>query len=153
VRAAGSAPAIAARTASIKFGSGTGNVIRGNRSFDNADDGFDLGQFTSPITVEYNWAYGNGVNRWQVRDWRSNADGFALGGGSEPLAVGHTVRHNAAWGNIHDGFTDSGHTGALQITNNTAYDNGSTGFRLTATTGNLTRNVAVDNGLGAALSG
>jgi hypothetical protein len=36
----------------IKEGSGTGNVVRGARLWNNVDDGFDAWEFTSPITVE-----------------------------------------------------------------------------------------------------
>jgi pectate disaccharide-lyase len=54
----------------IKFGSGADNIVRGCRAFDNADDGFDFGDFASAIDIQHNWAYGNGVNRWNVAGWR-----------------------------------------------------------------------------------
>jgi hypothetical protein len=41
----------------IKFGSGTGNIIRGVRSFANSDDGIDLWEFRSPVTIENTWSY------------------------------------------------------------------------------------------------
>ncbi|MET7419230.1 sigma-70 family RNA polymerase sigma factor [Dactylosporangium sp. NPDC005555] len=129
----------------IKFGTGDGNVVRGCRAFDNADDGFDLGDFHSPVTLEYNWAYGNGVNRWSVRDWQSNGNGFTLGGGSPPAAAAHKLRHNAAWDNIHHGFADSGNNAALQFTNNTAYRNGATGFAVATAPATLRSSVAIDN--------
>jgi RNA polymerase sigma factor (sigma-70 family) len=129
----------------VKFGDGDGNVIRGCRAFDNADDGFDLGDFRSPVTLEYNWAYGNGVNRWGVRDWQSNGNGFTLGGGSPPAAAAHLLRHNAAWDNIHHGFTDGGNRATLQLTNNTAYRNGAAGFVMADAPATLRSSVAIGN--------
>ncbi|WP_460492153.1 right-handed parallel beta-helix repeat-containing protein [Dactylosporangium cerinum] len=100
----------------IKFGSGADNIVRGCRAFNNADDGFDFGDFASPIDIQHNWAFGNGVNRWNVAGWKSNGNGFTFGGGSPPAAASHSVRHNAAWGNIHNGFADgeSGRAAAVQ---------------------------------------
>ena len=129
----------------VKFGAGEGNLIRGCRAFDNADDGFDLGDFRSPVTLEYNWAYGNGVNRWGVRNWQSNGNGFTLGGGSPPAAAAHQLRHNAAWDNIHHGFTDSGNRATLQLNNNTAYRNGAAGFYVADAPATLRSSVAIGN--------
>ncbi|WP_443049678.1 right-handed parallel beta-helix repeat-containing protein [Streptomyces sp. HD] len=36
----------------VKFGSGTGNRITGARLYNNSDDGIDLWQFSSPVTVQ-----------------------------------------------------------------------------------------------------
>jgi RNA polymerase sigma factor (sigma-70 family) len=129
----------------IKFGYGTGNVVRGNRAFDNADDGFNFGSFSSPVTVEGNWAYGNGVNRWNVAGWRSNGNGFTFGGGSPPAVAAHIVHNNAAWDNQHDGFSDQRNTAALEFGNNTAFRNGAVGFDLPYAAAALLGNVAVGN--------
>jgi hypothetical protein len=144
----------------IKDGSGEGNVIRGNRAFHNADNGFDLGEFSSPVTVENNWAYGNGVNRWTIAEWQSNADGFHLGGGNPPPAAAHVLRNNAAWDNVGAGFASSGNRGALQLGNNTAFRNGGVGFFLPDSAGAVTDNASAGNegdpaftGTGAALRG
>src|SRR5690349_15800047 len=77
----------------IKFGSGGGILIRGNRAFRNADNGIDLGYFASPVTVERNWSYGNGVNYWNLPNWSSNSVGYHLGGGDPPNNAAHMVRH------------------------------------------------------------
>ncbi|PWG08396.1 pectate lyase [Streptomyces sp. V2] len=68
----------------IKFGSGTGNKVTGARLHDNADDGIDLWQFSSPVTIEHSQAF-------------RNKNGFALGGGGAHPA--HSVIGNTAWGN------------------------------------------------------
>jgi pectate disaccharide-lyase len=129
----------------IKFGAGEGNIVRGCRAFDNADDGFDFGDFASAIDIQHNWAYGNGVNRWNVADWRSNGNGFTFGGGSPPASGSLTVRHNAAWDNIHDGFADGGNPAQLLLQNNTAYRNGATGFDMPDSPATLRSNVAIGN--------
>ncbi|WP_433203144.1 sigma-70 family RNA polymerase sigma factor [Dactylosporangium sp. CS-047395] len=129
----------------IKFGSGDGNVVRGCRAFGNADDGFDFGEFASPIDIQHNWAFGNGVNRWNVPGWRSNGNGFTFGGGSPVVAASHSVRHNAAWANVHDGFADGGNPAELRLSNNTAYRNGATGFGVPAGPATLRANVAIGN--------
>jgi RNA polymerase sigma factor (sigma-70 family) len=133
----------------IKFGSGTGNVVRGCRFYHNADDGLDLGEFASPVTVAGNWAYGNGVNRWNVADWQGNGNGFSLGGAGTSAA--HIVRDNAAWDNVHHGFTDEDNPGRLQLTGNTAYRNGGTGFSVADADATLRGNLALANGTDARL--
>jgi RNA polymerase sigma factor (sigma-70 family) len=118
----------------VQFGSGTGNLIRGNRAYGNAAGGYDLGAFRSPVSVEYNWAFGN------------RANGFTFGGGPDPLEAAHKVRHNAAWVNTGHGFSNDGNRAALELSNNTAFKNRSAGFSLPDIAAVLRLNVAVDNG-------
>jgi RNA polymerase sigma factor (sigma-70 family) len=132
----------------IKFGAGAGNVVRGCRAFDNADSGFDLGEFADAVRLEYNWAYGNGVNRWSAPIWQSNADGFHLGGG--PPAP-HVLRHNASWANAGHGFSDGGNSGRLELSNNTAFRNGGTGFHLPTAPSTVRSNASIDNARDAEL--
>jgi RNA polymerase sigma factor (sigma-70 family) len=130
----------------LRFGSGEGNVLRGNRAFGNADNGIDVGSFAGAVTLERNWAYGNGANRWNVPGWQSNANGFMLGGGPSPIpAAAHRLRDNAAWNNVHDGFADGGNTGAIELTNNTAYRNGAAGFTLPVAAATARANVSIGN--------
>lgn len=135
----------------IKFGSGAGNVVRGCRMYDNANDGLDLGGFTSPVTVESNWSFGNGVNRWRDADWQGNGNGFTLGGGNTRAAVPHVVRNNAAWENTGLGFNDEGNPGRISLTRNTAYRNGVDGFHLPTAAAVARANAAVANGRDVAL--
>ncbi|GIF19044.1 RNA polymerase sigma factor (sigma-70 family) [Actinoplanes tereljensis] len=115
----------------IQFGSGTGNLVRGNRAYGNGSSGFDLGGFTDPVSLEYNWAY------------RNEANGFALAGSD--VAAAHELRHNAAWDNGGPGFTDDGGTGALQLSNNTAWRNGGSGFAFPNAPALLRSNAAAGN--------
>ncbi|WP_405811605.1 sigma-70 family RNA polymerase sigma factor [Streptomyces sp. NBC_01520] len=115
----------------VKFGSGGGNVVRGCRAFGNGADGIDLGGFTTPVTVENTWSYRNG-------------NGFTLGGGNTAASVAHVLTDDAAWDNAGLGFNDEGNSGAVRLTRNTAFRNG-TGFYLASSSAVLNANAAVDN--------
>ncbi|MFD5743155.1 chondroitinase-B domain-containing protein [Streptomyces massasporeus] len=132
----------------VKFGSGTGNRITGARLHDNSDDGLDLWQFSSPVTIEHSWAFGNGENRWNDTAFEGNGNGFELGGGGASAA--HVVDNNAAWDNTLHGFTENSNTGAIALNRNTAYANGRSGFHFATGTARLGRNLAVRDKGGAA---
>ncbi|NEC88175.1 right-handed parallel beta-helix repeat-containing protein [Streptomyces sp. SID12501] len=127
----------------IKFGSGTGNRITGARLYDNADDGLDLWQFSTPVTIEHTWAFGNGKNRWSDSAFEGNGNGFKLGGGG--ASVAHVVNNNAAWDNNLHGFTENSNTGAILLNRNTAYANAQSGFYFATGKARLARNLAVSN--------
>ncbi|GHJ42707.1 hypothetical protein Cs7R123_00490 [Catellatospora sp. TT07R-123] len=130
----------------FKDGDGAGNIIRGCRAFRNADDGIDLSGFADPVTVEHNWAYGNGVNRWALADFAGAGTGFKLGGGDPIPAATHVVRDNAAWDNASYGFTEQGNPGAIRVTGNTAFRNGGDGFAFWFSPSLLEANLALGNG-------
>jgi hypothetical protein len=117
----------------ISFGAGGGNLVRGNRAYGNGSAGFDLGGFTSPVTMEYNWSY------------RNDATGFVLGGGETPSSPAHELRHNAAWANAGHGFADDQNPGQLQLTNNTAFDNNGTGFFVRDAAATVRSNMSAGN--------
>jgi hypothetical protein len=135
----------------IKEGSGSGNVVRGARLWNNVDDGLDLWLFTSPVSIQDTIAYGNGVNRWGFPDFAGDGNGFKLGGGSPAPAVAHTVANSIAFSNAAKGFTDNGQAGKLVISRSTAYRNGSTGFDVDTAVARLTANLAVGNSTPVAL--
>ncbi|MET9971080.1 right-handed parallel beta-helix repeat-containing protein, partial [Streptomyces sp. NPDC006356] len=112
----------------IKEGSGTGNVVRGARLWNNVDDGFDAWKFASPILIENTITYGNGFNRWNFPDFAGDGNGFKMGGGTPAPAVGHTLRNSIAYKNAAHGVTDNGNTGAQTLTRNTTWANAGTGF-------------------------
>ena len=137
----------------IKQGSGAGNVVRGARLWNNADDGFDAWEFTSAITIDTSIAYGNGYNRWSIPNYSGDGNGFKLGGsdGSGPAAA-HSLTNSMAWGNSATGFTDNGNTGAIKVNRCTAYRNTKTGFDFDGgSTAKLTANLALGNGSAVAL--
>lgn len=130
----------------IKFGSGTGNRITGARLYNNADDGLDLWQFSTPVTIEHTWAFDNGKNRWNDSAFEGNGNGFKLGGGG--ASVAHVVNNNAAWDNNLHGFTENSNTGAILLNRNTAYANAQSGFYFATGKARLARNLAVSNKAG-----
>ncbi|MFF5291177.1 sigma-70 family RNA polymerase sigma factor [Paractinoplanes globisporus] len=124
---------------SIQFGDGDDNLVRGNRAWDNDTSGYDLGDFGSPVTLEYNWAY------------RNTHNGFALAGGT--VAAAHSLRHDVAWDNGGPGFTDDGAGASISLVNSTAFRNGGAGFALPNGSPLLRSDVAVGNKTPATLSG
>ncbi|MFJ9420510.1 right-handed parallel beta-helix repeat-containing protein [Streptomyces sp. NPDC101249] len=135
----------------IKFGSGSGNLVTGARLYNNADDGIDFWSFSSPVTVEHTWSFGNGVNRWSDSAFAGDGNGFKLGGDGEVVA--HVVNNSAAWGNTGNGFTENSNTGAIVINRTTAYANGNWGYYFATGAAQLGRNLAVSNGSGKAAYG
>jgi hypothetical protein len=129
----------------IKQGSGTGNVVRGARLWNNVDDGFDAWEFLSPILIEDSMSWGNGFNRWNFPNFAGDGNGFKLGGGDVDPPANHVVRNSIAFSNAQRGFIDNGNPGSLTIDHATAYKNGGTGFDFAASTSTLTGNLAVGN--------
>ncbi|WSU65487.1 right-handed parallel beta-helix repeat-containing protein [Streptomyces sp. NBC_01102] len=135
----------------VKFGSGTGNRITGARLFNNADDGLDLWQFASAVTIEHTWAFGNGRNRWNDPAFEGNGNGFKLGGGGAVAA--HVVNNNAAWDNTLHGFTENSNPGQILLNRNTAYVNKESGYYFATGKARLAGNLAVSNTTGLAKLG
>ena len=135
----------------IKEGSGTGNVVRGARLWNNSDDGFDAWEFLSPILIEDSLAWGNGFNRWNLPGYTGDGNGFKLGGGDEDLPAAHVTRNSMAWDNSAGGFIDNANPGALVADRCTAWRNRGTGFDFADADGTLTRNLAVANGTNVSL--
>ncbi|KUO07073.1 right-handed parallel beta-helix repeat-containing protein [Streptomyces sp. DSM 15324] len=135
----------------IKFGSGSGNKVTGARLDDNADDGLELWQFSTPVTIEHSWAFGNGRNRWGDPAFEGDGNGFELGGGG--VSVAHVVHHDAAWDNTGNGFTENANTGAIVLYRNTAYSNAKAGFSFATGKARLTRNLAVGDKGGSSKPG
>jgi hypothetical protein len=135
----------------IKEGSGSGNVVRGARLWNNSDDGLDFWEFLSPVTTENSLAWGNGYNRWGIPDYTGDGNGFKLGGGDEDLPAAHVVRNSMAWDNSAGGFIDNANPGQLRAERCTAWRNVGTGFDFADADGTLTGNLAVSNGTNASL--
>ncbi|MET7902167.1 right-handed parallel beta-helix repeat-containing protein [Streptomyces sp. NPDC005355] len=131
----------------VTHGSGTGNVITGSRLFDNSDDGLDLWMWASPVTIEHSWAYGNGANRWRIRDFKGDGSGFQLGS-DRPAAPSpaHLVRSSAAWNNSKSGFDSGGNTGTIRLQRTTAFANRHEGYSFSGSHALLQGNLAVSNG-------
>ncbi|WAZ20875.1 right-handed parallel beta-helix repeat-containing protein [Streptomyces cinnabarinus] len=135
----------------VKYGSGSGNLITGVRLYNNSDDGLDFWSFSSPVTVEHTWAFGNGVNRWSDSAFAGDGNGYKLGGDGEVVA--HVVNNSAAWGNAGNGFTENSNTGAIVLNRTTSYANSKWGYYFATGAGKLGRNLAVSNGSGSVNKG
>ncbi|MFD7507421.1 right-handed parallel beta-helix repeat-containing protein [Streptomyces sp. NPDC001700] len=133
----------------ITHGSGSGNVVTGSRFFDNSDDGVDLWMWANPVAIDHSWAWGNGVNRWGIRDFEGDGSGFQLGADTAAApAPAHVVRASAAWKNSKNGFAAGGNTGALRLLRTTAYANEGQGYSFPDSRVLLQQNLAVANGRG-----
>jgi hypothetical protein len=106
-----------------------GNVFRGCRAWANSDDGFDLINAYSPVTIETSWAWQHGYlpgTRTPLPAGNGNgikAGGY--GGRYAPVSVRHTVRFSVAFDNKVNGFYANHHPSPIDFFNNTAFGNGS----------------------------
>lgn len=104
-----------------------GNVFRGDRAWWNSDDGFDLINAYSPVTIEDSWAWRNGYLPETTTPAPSgNGNGFKAGGyGGKYVSNGvkHTVRLCVAFDNSAAGFYANHHTVADDFFNDTGYAN------------------------------
>ncbi|KAJ3515314.1 hypothetical protein NLJ89_g1828 [Agrocybe chaxingu] len=131
----------------LKEGSGTGNVLNGARLWNNVDDGLDLWEFKSAVTITNTIAWGNGFNRWGFSDFAGDGNGFKLGGGdvADKGPADHVVTNCIAFLNAATGFTDNSQTGNFRLWRNTAWNNGKDGFKMATAVSNLSGNIAALN--------
>ncbi|MBQ7539179.1 MAG: hypothetical protein IJT42_09445, partial [Treponema sp.] len=116
-----------------KLTTGNGNVFDGCIAYCNCDDGWDLyaKEATGSIgvvTIRNCVAYNNG--RLTTNSSYANGDmnGFKLGGSNGKVPTAHIVTNCLAVGNGHDGFTDNGNGGALNVSYCTSYGNAKVNF-------------------------
>ncbi|MCB1131007.1 MAG: right-handed parallel beta-helix repeat-containing protein [Verrucomicrobiae bacterium] len=106
---------------------GPGNVFRGCRAWFNSDDGYDLINAQSAVTIEHCWAAYNGYD-FNFNS-RGDGNGFKAGGyGKPPSGVPatiprHVVRGCLAVGNKQAGFYANHHPGGLTFIGNTGLRN------------------------------
>ncbi|KAM0322563.1 hypothetical protein ACHAQA_009410 [Verticillium albo-atrum] len=133
---------------SLKEGSGNGNIIRGARLWDNSDDGLDLWEFLSDVTILDCIVYGNGFNHWGFNPHENDGHGVKLGGGSSSSdrgEVNHVVSNVISFGNMRRGFTDNNMPGDMTFTRNTAWNNGEEGFNTRSSIATYEGNLAAEN--------
>ncbi|PLN84775.1 pectate lyase [Aspergillus taichungensis] len=131
-----------------KEGEGEGNLLKGARLWDNVDDGLDLWEFKSAVTIEDTISWGNGFNRWDFTPFEGDGNGFKLGGGDDADIgpANHVITNCFAFNNAKDGFTDNSQPGDFKLTRNTAWNNAKTGFKFGTAAATLTENVSAVNG-------
>ncbi len=139
-----------------------GNVFRGSRAWNNADDGFDLINAFSPVTIEKSWAWSNGYVPGTTTA-AGNGSGIKAGGYGgvySAAAVKHVVRYSVAFNNRAAGFYANHHPLALDFSHNTAYNNkpnynmlGITSSGAATGLGTLTDNIALGGTLTSNMTG
>jgi len=99
-----------------KLCAGPGNVFRGCRSWDNADDGWDLYQDEYMVLIEDCWTWHNGDAKvyGYSGSWSGNGNGFKLGGNST-YGAPHVARRCVAF---HNSFVSGGGKAFDQNDNN-----------------------------------
>jgi ankyrin repeat protein len=98
---------------------GVDNILMGNRSWNNSDDGFDMWYAGDSVRLESCYAWRNGENIWSYPFFGGNANGFKLGGGEGR----HILINCVAWGHSHRGFDLNGNTQGVILYNCTGWDN------------------------------
>ncbi|MFI5916244.1 carbohydrate-binding protein [Dactylosporangium sp. NPDC051541] len=138
------------------------NVFRGDRAWNNSDDGFDLIDAYAPVTIENSWAWKNGYVPGTTTA-AGNGNGFkagGYGGDYDAAAVKHTVRFSVAFTNRAAGFYANHHPVANDYFNNTSYGNhpdfnmlGVDSSGAAVGRGNLRNNIAYTGTLTSNMSG
>jgi hypothetical protein len=125
-----------------KFQIGPGNVFRGCRAWENADDGFDLWKAPEPVRIEYSVAFRNGVDVWGIAGFTGNGNGFKLGG--DYVAAAHVVIGCVAMDQPVRGFDQNNNMAGLTVEHCTAV-RCKFGFAFAKTTATGTPHVLRDN--------
>ena len=110
----------------VKLSAGPGNVIRGCRVFDNADDGYDCYQTSYQVIFDSCWAFHNGYNLWNIQNFTGNGNGFKLGGDFVPGP--HVVTNCVSFDNVIKGFDQNNNTAGVTLYNCTSFRNGTYNF-------------------------
>ena len=141
-----------------------GNVFRGDRAWWNSDDGFDLINAFSSVTIEDSWSWRNGyLPESTTPAPAGNGNGFKAGGyGGKYVSNGakHTIRDDVAFDNKDSGIYANHHTLANDYFNNTSYANhpdfnmlGISSSGAAIGLGNLRNNIAYQGTLTSNMSG
>ncbi|MBN1972915.1 MAG: ankyrin repeat domain-containing protein [Sedimentisphaerales bacterium] len=98
---------------------GEGNILIGNRSWNNSDDGFDVWFAGNSVRFEKCYAWDNGVNIWNHPFFAGDGNGFKLGQGQGK----HILINCVAWGNPHRGFDLNANRQGVVLYNCTGWNN------------------------------
>jgi parallel beta-helix repeat protein len=125
-----------------KTGTGTGNVFRGCRAWNNSDDGWDFySNSTGGLTLDSCWSFRNGINIWGDGSWAGDGDGFKLGGAG--TTAEHYLTNCLSFDNSLSGFAQNHSIAGQTMINCTAYRNNQNTFSFyeAATGGTLLHHV------------
>ena len=125
-----------------KLDVGPGNVIRGCRAWDNADDGWDAYQAAYEVVIDSCWSFRNGYNLWGDPAFQGDGNGFKLGGNFVPAH--QLITRSVAFDNRSKGFDQNNNTAGITLYNNTAWRNLGNNFSFPLTP-NVGQHVLIDN--------
>ena len=112
-----------------KLHPGPGNVFKGDRAWENADDGWDLFLTDYPVLIENSWTWHNGDPAIfnHTGPWGGNGNGFKVGGGNNHAQ--HILKNCIAFdhkygpGSGTKGFDQNHNLSGITIYNSVAWDN------------------------------
>ena len=106
---------------SAKWSLGLGNVFSGCRSWENADDGWDLWMGSQPVLITNCWAFRQGTNIFGDTAWQGNGNGFKLGGAGTGAV--HRVVCCLSFGNMAYGIDQNNNSDGQLVDQNTVWNN------------------------------
>jgi hypothetical protein len=112
----------------VKLNPGRGTVLKGCRSWENSDDGYDLYKNNYDVTMEDCWTWHNGDPASFGITKAGNGEGFKLGGDSNysgPRVVRRCVAFNNHFGGSGAGkaFHQNDHEGPITLLNCLSFSN------------------------------
>jgi hypothetical protein len=107
---------------------GPGNVFRGCRAWNNADDGWDFFAANDVVVIDNCWSFLNGKTLTGKSNPQGDGNGFKLGGKPDPNnpAQGgavHQVTHSASFENLACGFVRNNNPSKPSLSNCSARSN------------------------------
>lgn len=127
-------------------GPDTKHTLIGCRSWNNADDGYDCYGTDGYITMDSCWAFHNGYLANNTAS-KGDGSGIKLGVTGQYNVLKKNITHCVAAFNRMEGITQNRGYVVMNISNNTAYGNGSSQFdfpsKLSGTQISLTKNISV----------
>jgi pectate lyase len=119
---------------------GSGNILRGCRSWFNSDDGYDCINAFAAVTFDHCWSFYNGYfTNFTSSTGDGNgikAGGYGISGSNVPNPIPrHVVQFCLTVRNRANGFYANHHMGGINWFNNTAYRN-ATDFNMLCNTNN-----------------
>ena len=106
---------------SAKWSLGPGNVFSGCRSWENADDGWDLWEGSQPVLITNCWAFRQGTNIFGDTAWQGNGNGFKLGGAGTGAV--HRVVCCLSFANMAYGIDQNNNADGQLVDQNTVWNN------------------------------
>src|ERR1017187_1292155 len=106
---------------SAKWSLGPGNVFSGCRSWENADDGWDLWEGSQPVLITNCWAFRQGTNIFGDTAWQGNGNGFKLGGAGTGAV--HRVVCCLSFANMAYGIDQNNNSDGQIVDQNTVWNN------------------------------